>query len=404
MKILVLNCGSSSVKYQLIDMGKGESCIARGLVDKIGMSGSLLTHEVVGGERVKLPGEVLDHQVAVERVLNILTDKKMGVIADKSEISAVGHRVVHGGERFTESALVNDEVIEEIRRCADLAPVHNPHHLKGIYAVRSLMPAVPQVAVFDTAFHQTMPDYAYMYALPYILYTRYAIRRYGFHGTSHFYVSRRAADILGCSIEDLRIVTCHLGNGSSVAAIKGGRCIDTSMGFTPLAGLIMGTRCGDIDPAILLYVMAKEGLTLNEANTMMNKHSGLYGISGVSGDMREILAESASGNKRAELALKMFTYRLRKYIASYAGAMGGIDVLVFTAGIGENADEVRRLVCQDLAFLGIALDEELNKNTHGVERDISHPEATVKTLVIPTNEELVIARDTKKIVESLNNS
>lgn len=399
MKILVLNCGSSSVKYQLIDTEQ-RIALATGSVSRIGMTGALLSHRRYDGDEVKLSGEILDHQVAIEYVLSILLSKNHGVISDRSEIDAVGHRVVHGGERFTESVLITQEVLEGIRECIDLAPLHNPHNLRGINACLRLLPGTPQVAVFDTAFHSAMPAHAYIYGIPYVLYKRYGIRRYGFHGTSHRYVSRRAAELLGQPLDSLKMVTCHLGNGCSVAAVKNGTSVDTSMGFTPLEGLLMGTRCGDLDPAVILHIMGREEIGLSEANTLLNKHSGLLGISGISSDMRDIENEAEGGNYRAQLALDVFCYRLKKYIGAYAAAMGGLDAIVFTAGIGENSPIVRRKSCEGLEFLGVKLDNE--KNEAAVRRKeaiISADDSRVHVLVVPTNEELVIALDTAAIVQ-----
>lgn len=397
MKILVLNAGSSSVKYQLIEPEK-EEVLAKGLVERIGLSGAVLTHKAYDKPEIKLTGEILDHKVAIEYVLTILLSKNHGVLKSKNEIDAVGHRIVHGGEAFSDSVLINDEVIRDVTSCIDFAPLHNPANLKGIKAARALLPDVPMVGVFDTAFHQTMPAHAYIYGIPYALYKRHGIRRYGFHGTSHRYVSYRAAKMLGKSREDLKIITCHLGNGSSIAAVKNGKSIDTSMGFTPLEGLLMGTRCGDMDPAIVLHVMAKEELTPSEMNTMLNKHSGVLGVSGISSDMREI-EENYDTNKRARLAMDIFTYRIKKYIGAYAAAMGGLDVVVFTAGIGENSAMVREMVCRDMDFLGIKLDQEKNNGNHHKEAIVSTPDSGVKVMVVPTNEELVIALDTATIVK-----
>ena len=339
--------------------------------------------------------------MAIEYVVSILLSKNHGVIKDKSEIDAVGHRVVHGGEAFSSSVLISEEVMAEIRACIDYAPLHNPPNLKGINAVKSLLPDVPQVAVFDTAFHQKMPKYAYLYGLPYTLYRRHGIRRYGFHGTSHRFVSNRAAEILGQPLENLKLITAHLGNGASISAIRNGRSVDTSMGFTPLEGLLMGTRCGDMDPAIILQVMHKEELTVNDANILMNKHSGLQGISGISSDMREI-EEEYEESSRAKLAHNMFTYRLKKYIGAYAAAMGGVDGIVFTGGIGENSEMVRKHALEGLAYMGVELDETKNTERSKEERDISAKNSKVRIMVIPTNEELVIALDTKRIVDESN--
>ncbi len=374
--------------------------LAKGLVDRIGMAGAMLTHKPHDREEVRLSGEILDHTVAIEYVLSILLSKNHGVIKDKNEIAAVGHRVVHGGEAFSGSMLITPEVIKEIARCMDFAPLHNPANLKGIRAIQELLPNVPQVSVFDTAFHQTMPDYAYIYGLPYVLYQRHGIRRYGFHGTSHLYVSDRAAIMLQKPKDQLKIVTCHLGNGCSIAAIKHGKSIDTSMGFTPLEGLLMGTRSGDLDPAVVLHVMQKEELSMHEANTMLNKHSGILGLSGVSSDMREI-EKYYDSNDRARLAHQVFCYRLKKYIGAYAAAMGGLDTVVFTGGIGENSIVVRRDSLNNMQFYGIELDEAKNQAADKGERNISSAKSKVQVLVIPTNEELVIAIDTMRIVKEL---
>ncbi len=399
MKILVINCGSSSVKYQLIDTDK-ELALAKGMVSRIGMSASVLTHKPFDRPEVKVSGEILDHIVAVEYVVSILMSENHGVIKDRSEIGAVGHRVVHGGEKFTDSVLITPELMSELRNLIELAPLHNPHNIRGINACQRALPGIPMVAVFDTAFHYKLPPYAYIYGIPYVMYKRYGIRRYGFHGTSHKYVSDKAAKMLKQPIDKLKIITCHLGNGASVTAVDKGISVDTSMGFTPLEGLIMGTRSGDLDPAIILHVMAREELTLHEANTLLNKHSGLAGISGVSSDMREIVESSNDGHTNAKLALDAYCYRLKKYIASYIGVLGGLDALVFTAGVGENSPIVRQKSCEKLEFLGIKLNEDKNRQAVGKELDISADDATVRTLVIPTNEELVIAKDTQRIIDS----
>ena len=399
MKILVLNCGSSSVKYQLIDIEK-TYMLAKGMVSRIGMSGAMLVHKPHDRPEVTISGEMLDHIMAVEHVIAMLLSPNHGVIKDKSEIVAAGHRVVHGGEKFPDSVLINSEVMQVLRECIELAPLHNPHNIRGINACIKLLPGIPQVAVFDTAFHLKMPPHAYIYGIPYVLYKRYAIRRYGFHGTSHFYVSRRAAKMMHRPIEELNIITCHLGNGASMSAVKGGVSIDTSMGFTPLEGLLMGTRSGDLDPAIILHVMAREELSLNEANTLLNKHSGLQGISGVSGDMRDIIKEVEKGNSSAQLALDVYCYRIRKYIGAYAAALGGLDALVFTAGIGENSALIREKCCENLEFLGIKIDEEKNNEAGGPQaNEIQTDDSKVMIFRIPTNEELVIALDTKRVVE-----
>lgn len=399
MKILVINCGSSSVKYQLIDT-ETEKAMAKGMVSRIGMSASVLTHKPFDRPEIKVSGEILDHIVAIEYVVSMLLSENHGVIKDRSEIEAIGHRVVHGGEKFTDSVLITPELMSELRNLIELAPLHNPHNIRGINACTKTLPGVPMVAVFDTAFHHKMPPYAYIYGLPYVMYKRYGIRRYGFHGTSHKYVCEQASRILDKPLTELKLITCHLGNGASVAAVDGGVSVDTSMGFTPLEGLLMGTRTGDLDPAIILHIMAREELTLHEANTLLNKHSGLAGISGVSSDMREIIASARDNHSNAKLALDAYCYRLRKYIAAYAAAMGGLDGLIFTAGVGENSPDVRWLSCQKLDILGVELDKAKNNQAVGKEADISTDSARVRTLVIPTNEELVIARDTKRIVQA----
>ncbi|MEA1980747.1 MAG: acetate kinase [candidate division Zixibacteria bacterium] len=397
MKILVINCGSSSVKYQLIDIEK-ELALAKGTVSRIGMSASVLTHKPFDRPEIKVSGEILDHIVAVEYVISILLSENHGVIKDKSEISAVGHRVVHGGEKFTDSVLITPELMSELRNLIELAPLHNPHNIRGINACMKTLEGIPQVAVFDTAFHHQMPAHAYIYGVPYVMYKRYGIRRYGFHGTSHKYVAERASAMLGKPLEELKLITCHLGNGASITAIDKGVSVDTSMGFTPLEGLLMGTRSGDLDPAIILHIMAREELSLHEANTLMNKHSGLSGISGISSDMREIEESALEGNSNSKLAFDIFCYRLKKYIASYIGAMNGLDALVFTAGVGENSVAVRKQTCENFDFFGISIDKNKNEQAKAIESDISSDDAKIRTLVIPTNEELVIARDTKRLV------
>jgi acetate kinase len=398
MNILVLNCGSSSVKYQFID-GAARKKLAGGLVDRIGMAGATLTNIRYDGDEIKITGEIVDHTVAIEYILAMLLSKNHGVISDKSEIHAVGHRVVHGGETFSGSVLITNDVIKTLHDNIELAPLHNPHNLRGITACAYNLPGTPQVGVFDTAFHQQMPKKAYLYGIPYSLYTQYKIRRYGFHGTSHRYVADRAALLLDRPLKDLKLVTCHLGNGCSMAAVKGGVSIDTTMGFTPLEGLLMGTRSGDMDTSVILYIMAKEGLTLNEAGTLLNKHSGLQGISGVSNDMREIIAEMKIGDRKAKYAFDVFSYRVKKYIGAYAAAMGGIDAVIFTGGIGENSSEVRAACCEDMQFLGIDLEETLNLSGEK-EKTISRAGSQTAVLVIPTNEELVIALDTMEIVSA----
>lgn len=401
MNILVLNCGSSSIKYQLINI-ETHRLFAKGIVEKVGMKGSFLRHEKENGEKVKLEGEVIDHLTGIEYVLGVLISKKHGCLGSLSEINAVGHRMVHGGERFKGSSLITEETIKDFKACIPLAPLHNPANLKGVQAMQYMLPEVPQVAVFDTAFHQTMPAYAYMYALPYSLYKKYGIRRYGFHGTSHYYVARRACEILGVSMESMRIITCHLGNGTSMAAIKNGKSIDTSMGLTPVEGLIMGTRTGDMDLGVLTYVMEKEELNISVASTLVNKHSGMLGITGISSDMREIEKEAVAGNERAILGLDMFRYRIKKYIGAYTAALGGLDLLIFTGGIGENDPVTRELCCAEMEYMGLEFDPEKNAGVRGKEMLLSKPSSRVKVMTVPTNEELVIAEHTYRIVSGLS--
>ncbi len=398
MIVLVVNCGSSSLKYQLVNMDN-EEVMAKGVVEKIGLSDSLLTHKW-NGQKKEIQQSIPDHQVAVKLVLDILTDAECGVIKSMDEIDAVGHRVVHGGEEFACSTLITDEVMKALEKCSAMAPLHNPPNIIGINACKAIMPNVPQVGVFDTAFHQTMPAKAFMYGLPYELYKEDGIRRYGFHGTSHRYVAGQVAKVMGVPVEKLRIINCHLGNGSSLAAIKYGKCVDTTMGFTPLAGVLMGTRCGDIDPAIVLNVMDKHNLSTKEMDALMNKKSGVLGISGVSSDFRDLGDAASQGNERAQLALDMFHYQVRKLIGALAVAMEGVDVITFTAGVGENGIEDRAAICQGLEFLGAKLDPERN-NVRGKDTLISTDDSTVKMYVIPTNEEIMIARDTKDIVSNL---
>jgi acetate kinase len=395
MKVLVLNCGSSSIKYQFIDTSR-EFALAKGQVERVGMSSAVLTHKRHDDNPIKIVGEILDHSIAIEYVLGVMLSKNHGVINDKRDIEAVGHRVVHGGESFTGSVFVTDEIIKVLQDNIELAPLHNPPNLKGIFAVNRILPDTPQCAVFDTAFHTNMPPKAFLYGIPFELYKKYKIRKYGFHGTSHFFVARKAAEMLGKDISEVKIVTAHLGNGCSMAAVDGGKSVDTTMGFTPLEGLLMGTRSGDIDPSVILYIMAKEGLSMNEAGTLLNKHSGLIGISGESSDMREIQQAVGEDSKRAKYAFDIFCYRIKKYLGAYAAAMGGIDAFVFTGGIGENSHEVRAEVCSNLEFLGIELDEELNRRGENI---LSPDGAKAKVFKIPTNEELVIAMDTSRIVE-----
>lgn len=397
MNILVLNCGSSSVKYQLIDVDR-KLALARGGVERIGMSGATITNVRYDGDELKIVGEIIDHTAAIEYIIAVLLSKNHGVINDKSDIHAIGHRVVHGGESFTGSVRITADVIKEIRDNFELAPLHNPHNLRGINACQHHLPGTPQVGVFDTAFHQKMPRQAFLYGIPYSLYSQYRIRRYGFHGMSHNFVSDRAAQLLKRELAALKIVTCHLGNGCSMAAVDRGVSVDTTMGFTPLEGLLMGTRAGDIDPSIILYVMGKEGLTLAEANTLLNKHCGLQGISGISSDMREIIREMKNGDKKATYAFDVFCYRVRKYIGAYAAAMGGLDAVVFTGGIGENSPDVRKASCSRLEFLGITVDDEVNTSPVK-EKTITTAASTTAVMVIPTNEELVIALDTARLVQ-----
>ncbi len=405
MKILVLNCGSSSVKFQVIEtsleliQANADRPLARGAVERIGMSDSRLTLDVPGRKPFQEISEILEHRGAVEGVLRALVHPDHGVLGRVDEIEAVGHRVVHGGEKFASSVVVTPEVEEMIEECVVLAPLHNPHNLRGLRAARTLLPGVPHVAVFDTAFHQSMPPHAFVYGLPYQLYTRHGIRRYGFHGTSHRFVAIHTARLVGRPLEELSIVTCHLGNGCSMAAVRCGRSVDTTMGFTPLEGLLMGTRTGDLDPAVLPWVMAMEELTLAQLNAMLNKHSGLYGVSGVSSDMREILGACKAANRRAQLAFDIFCYRITKYIGAYAAAMGGVDAVTFTGGIGENSPEVRERATAGLAFLGLELDAEANRSApRGEELLVSTPSSRVAVAVVPTNEERVIARDTVRVL------
>jgi acetate kinase len=398
MNILVLNCGSSSVKYQLIEV-EARRMLARGQVERIGMSGATLSNVRFDGDEIKIAGEIFDHNIAIEYILAVLLSKNHGVLSDKSEIRAIGHRVVHGGETFSDSVLITDEVIKTLRENIELAPLHNPHNLRGIAACEAILAGIPQVAVFDTAFHQRMPRKAFLYGIPYSLYSQYKIRRYGFHGTSHRFVANRAAEFLNRDLDTLKLITCHLGNGCSMAAVDRGISVDTSMGFTPLEGLLMGTRTGDMDPSVILYIMGKEGLTMIEAGTLLNKHSGLQGISGISSDMREIIAEMKNGDRKATNAFDVFTYRVKKYIGAYAAALGGVDAVVFTGGIGENSPEVRKASCDGLDFLGISIDDPANESK-GKEKNISRPGARTAVLVIPTNEELVIALDTMEIVRA----
>jgi len=398
MIILVLNCGSSSAKYQLFDMTT-EKVLASGIVERVGTEDAILKYHRFDGHKVEKVEPVKDHVAAISFILSILVSPGDGVIKSAADINAVGHRVVHGGEKFTASAVIGEAVMTQLGECVELAPLHNPANIKGILACQTAMPGTPQVAVFDTAFHHKMPDYAYLYGLPYEMYTKYGVRRYGFHGTSHRYVADRAARLMGKPLSDVKLVTCHLGNGCSSAAVSGGVSVDTTMGFTPAEGLLMGTRCGDIDPAALLFVMTREELTNGKTNDLINKKSGLLGISGVSNDMREIEAAVEAGNSRAEAALNIFCYRVKKYIGAYAAAMNGLDAVVFTGGIGENSSIVRHRVCAGLEFMGIELDPELNHRREKSERFLDRG-GSVRVMIIPTNEELVIARDTLDLVSS----
>ena len=397
MKTLVINCGSSSLKYQLIDMST-EECMVQGLVERIGIEGSVLTQKVEGKDKYVINTEIKNHKDAIKLVLEALIDPVHGVIKSMDEISAVGHRVVHGGEKYSDSVLINDEVLQSIKDCIVLAPLHNPPNVIGIEACKELMPNTPMVAVFDTAFHQTMPKHSYICPLPYDLYQKYGIRKYGFHGTSHKYVSNKVAKVMGRDIKDLKIVTCHLGNGCSLAAVKNGKSVDTSMGFTPLAGVMMGTRSGSIDPSVISFLIEQHGYTIEQVDELLNKKSGVLGISGVSSDFRDVLAAGEAGNERAKLALEIFYYKVRTQIAAYAGAMGGIDVIVFTAGIGENSAITRKEILNGLEFLGFTLNEEKNE-LRGQIQEISTEDSRLKVYVVPTNEELMIARDTAKLVK-----
>lgn len=397
MNILVLNCGSSSVKYKLIDVDSKKT-LAEGGVEKVGLPGSFLKFKLPDGEKKTIEMPIPDHKKAINDILNILTDPTYGCIKSFDEINAVGHRVVHGGEKFNKSVKIDDEVIAKIKECYDVAPLHNPANMTGIEAITELMPGVPQVAVFDTAFHQTIPKEAYMYALPYELYEKYAIRRYGFHGTSHRYVSRRACDFLGLPYDKQRVITCHIGNGGSITAVLDGKSVDTSMGLTPVEGLMMGTRVGDVDPGALTFIMDKEHLTTKELSDLINKKSGVAGISGISSDMRDIDAAIEKGDERAKLALDMYIYRIIKYVGAFAAVLNGVDVIVFTGGVGENQQVLRKRVCDHLTYMGVKIDDEVNSSSRGEEKLISAPDSAVKVVVIPTDEELMIARDTEAIV------
>jgi acetate kinase len=398
MKILVLNCGSSSIKYKLIDM-PANNVLAQGGVEKVGLEGSFLKLTLPNGEKEILEKDIPEHTVGIKFILEVLTSEKYGAIKSLDEIEAVGHRVVHGGEKFNSSVLITDDVIKSIEDCIKVAPLHNPPNLKGVEAVKELMPEIPQVAVFDTAFHQTMPQKAFMYAIPYELYTKDGVRRYGFHGTSHRYVSKRAYEMLNIKPEGVKMITCHIGNGGSITAIKDGKSVDTSMGMTPLEGLVMGTRAGDIDTGAVTYLMERENYDIKAVSNILNKQSGLFGISGVTSDMRDLRKAISEGNERAKLALDMFVYRIKKYIGSYIAALGGVDVIVFTGGIGENVNVVRDAICDGFECFGIKLDKSANDEAIGVERNISAKDSKVTVLAIPTDEEFMIASDTLEIVK-----
>ncbi len=397
MNILVINCGSSSLKYQFIDM-KTEDVLAIGLVERIGIDGSVLKHQTTGKEKITIEQPMEDHKIALKLVIDSLLNKEYGAIKDLNEIAAVGHRVVHGGESFSSSALIDEHVKKAIEDCIELAPLHNPPNLIGINACQEILPNVPMVAVFDTAFHQTMPKSSYLYGLPYEYYEKYKIRRYGFHGTSHKYVAQKAAELLGKKLEDINIITCHLGNGASITAVEKGQSVDTSMGFTPLEGLIMGTRCGDIDPAIVNFIMEKENLSTSQINDIMNKKSGVLGISKVSSDFRDVETEASKGNENAIIALETYYKKVKKYIGAYMAEMGNVDAIVFTAGLGENSSSARLEICSNMEGIGIEMDAKEN-DMRGEEKIVSKPSSKIKVLVIPTNEELMIARDTLEIIK-----
>ena len=403
MDILVLNCGSSSIKYQLLNMANSENAVllAKGIVERIGICNGELTHKTKDDKKHTLTADIPDHTKGIDLILDALLSPEHGVISNIQEITAVGHRVAHGGQYFKESALVTKEVKDRIEECIELAPLHNPANLKGIIAMEKLLPNVPQVAVFDTSFHQTMEPKAFLYGLPYEYYEKYKVRRYGFHGTSHKFVAKKACKLVGWDWTEKKVISCHLGNGASVAAIKNGKSVDTSMGFTPVEGLLMGTRAGNLDLGALLFIAEKEDLTIRDSNNMINKRSGLLGISGISSDMRDIEKAKAEGNERANIAFEMFIYRVKKFIGAYSAAMGGVDLILFTGGIGENGCEMRQKVCQDLQYLGVDFDVELNKGKRGVDLELTKPESRTKVVMVSTDEELVIAQDTQKIVSEL---
>ena len=397
MKILVLNCGSSSIKYALYNMDD-KSVMTSGGAERVGLDNAFVKVKLPNGEKKQIMHDIPEHTEGVKFIFSLLTDPEIGVIKDLNEINAVGHRMVHGGEKFNKSVILNDEVLKAFEDCIDLAPLHNPANLKGVKAVSELMPGLPQVGVFDTAFHQTMPEKAYLYAIPYELYKEYGVRRYGFHGTSHRYVSQRVCEYLGVNAADKKIITCHIGNGGSVAAVDGGKCVDTSMGLTPLEGLMMGTRSGDIDGGAVTFIEKKLGLDADGMSALLNKKSGLLGVTGISSDMREIDTAIEQGNKLAETALDMYNYRIKKYVGAYAAAMGGCDIIVFTAGVGENQAQMREVVCSNMEYMGVKIDVEKNKGIHGEEAIISTPESKVTVCVIPTDEELMIATDTMDLL------
>ena len=398
MKVLVLNCGSSSIKYKLYDMN-GQKELASGGIEKIGLPDSFLKFTLSDGSKQVITQEIKEHTAGIELILKTLTDAKYGAIKSLDQIDAVGHRVVHGGDKFCSSVVINQEVINKIEECVDLAPLHNPANLKGIFAIQKILPKVPQVAVFDTSFHQTMPSYAYIYALPHDYYEKYGVRRYGFHGTSHRYVAKRGCEFLGLDLENSRIITAHIGNGGSITAIKNGKSIDTSMGMTPVEGLMMGSRSGSVDPGVLTYLMEKENLSTRQINDIINKKSGLVGVSGVSSDMRDIENAIEQGNERARLAMDMYFYYILKYISGYIAVLGGVDAIIFTGGVGENQPIMRKYVCDSLAFLGVDFNNELNDRIKGRETELTFPNSKVRVAVIPTNEELAIAIDTEELVE-----
>ena len=397
MKILVLNCGSSSIKYALYNMDTKEVMTSGG-AERVGLDGAFVKVKLANGEKKQIMHDIPEHTEGVKFIFSLLTDPEIGVIKDLKEIDAVGHRMVHGGEKFNKSVLLTDEVLKVFEECSDLAPLHNPANLKGVNAVSELMPGLPQVGVFDTAFHQTMPDYAYMYAIPYELYEKYGIRRYGFHGTSHRYVAQRVCDFLGVDPAEKKIITCHIGNGASIAAVDGGKCVDTSMGLTPLEGVMMGTRSGDIDGGAVSFIQKKLGLDADGISDLLNKKSGVLGVTELSSDMREVEAACQNGDPKAVLAMKMYNYRIKKYIGAYAAAMGGVDIIVFTAGVGENQWSTRQESCEGLEVLGVKIDKELNKDLRGVEKVISTADSKVTVCIIPTDEELMIATDTMNLL------